>query len=131
MNKILATIIAFFLYHANHTLQFLAEIFASDRLDHLSIRYSNWYNRYLIGAIINFSYTKNSKKYAVSITESETIDTLLIATVTYKGLTLAQLEDHILRSLSTIVGVGKQSIQITSVSNHQVKVVFPMKNTGS
>jgi hypothetical protein len=88
MKKIIATIAAYLLYQTNHLLRFLADILASNHLDQLSTRYSNWYNKYLISAVVNFSSVKHGKSRSVEILSIDTIDTLLIAQLRYKGLTL-------------------------------------------
>jgi len=126
MNKILATIIAVTLYQTNHVLRFLVDLTVSENLDHLSTRYLQWYNKYLISAVINYSGIKKGKLQSIKTRSIETVDTLLIAEIEYKGLTLVELSRSIINSLSIISGIKTETIQITKQGAGQVKIIFPM-----
>jgi len=125
ITQLAATSAAYVLYHSNHFLRILADLFVSDTLDNLSNKYSAWYNLYLITQVINFTSHGKVVSY-VSITELETIDSMLIAQISYGGLTHVELELYLLKSLRTINGINLDSFQLTKMSKGHAKLIFSM-----
>lgn len=123
--QFIATTVAYIVYKSNHFLRFLADIFASETLDTLSNRYSSWYNLYLISKVINFS-DKDKNNHYVIITKQESIDSMIIAELDFRGFSFVELELYIIKSLTAIAGINLDSIQLSIISKGHAKLIFSM-----
>ena len=125
--QLIATTTAYFIFHTNHMLRLLADLFASSTLDKLSISYSNWYNLNLISQVIN--YKSKDQKISINVDSIDGSDNLLIATLSYNGISLNDVELYLIQSLSAIVNVNINSLQISHISHHCAKVIFSMNTS--
>ena len=125
LNQLIATITAYFVYHTNHVLRLIADLFASNTLDKLSNKYSSWYNLYLISKVLNYDGDTKSKRF-VHVDKIDSIDTMIIAQISYQGINHKELELYLLQAISTIGNVDMDSVQVTNISKNASKLIFSM-----
>ena len=121
-----ATITAVVLHKTNFLLRFLADIFASDTFDRLASRYANWYNLGMIASLLNFEGRLGKKKVSLHVEAQETMDDLMIASLTHRNLEDKDIEAYISSRLSVMAGIDHSSIKLNRVGESESKLIIPI-----
>ncbi len=126
LKYLVASPIAFILFHCNHLLRFLADSLVSEQLDRLSLRYSSWYNLHLIKEVINLTGHGKYHTHSVDVVSQATQTNLVIVQLNYHGFTYVELKLYLLKRLRIIGGIDHDSIQITPGGKGQAKIIFTL-----
>lgn len=126
MQKLLATLIAWAMYQANHILRFMADALTSTTLDRLSSQYSNWYNLELVSRLLNFANNYKGVKTNLKVASQETLNDLIIVHLNHSVIPIADLDVYLISKLQIVYGVDPDTIQISHLTPTTTKLVFPI-----
>ena len=121
-----AMAVSFVLRHTSQTLRLLADLFASDTIDHLALRYANWYNLRLMSSLLNFEGRMGKKRISLFVCSQETLDNLMIANLKSQNLELGDIETYVSSRLSVMGGINHAGISLTEVGRGESKLLIPI-----
>ena len=114
------------LFKINGTLTTLAVFLQSDTLDHLRIRYGNWYNLQLMRKFVECDYYLNKKHIVITLENMETLGRLVIANTKYNGLTKGEIEGYLTNIISVYMPSTRENIQVNIINEHRAKIIFSL-----
>lgn len=116
--SLIATAVAYVLFHANDALQYIAHLLRSRTILNLANSYATWYNNYLLTNILR------EGGIAGEIIDQELRGVVMIATFRSRG----HFAPNKLRQvLATYLDVSESQIQVNKKESSLYSVVFPIR----